>query len=453
MRPTKLAFAPLSAALLLVQRIGSPDSLDAAGACAGRPAASQEDAVGAPFGRGAGQGPRLNWAGSTVRYLRIVELVGLLLVGLLLAPRAVSALWAPDPAAWEPPLVAGWSGEGAPAAFTDLRALNPEYDLIARTFLVLGLADRALAEPARRAATLGVVDAIVDDTLAAEAASDPRHWLLSYADAQAWRGTGRSLFVDGEVLVMLGARRILADDRPELKREMDQRAAWVVAAFGSAPLAPLAESYPDEGWLFCHGMALVGLRMQELLDGADHSAARRAFVQVARQRLVDGQTGLLISSFDMDGRSLDGPEGSSLWFAVVALRLVDPALADAQYALARQHLGRSLLGLGYSREWPAGVASFEDVDSGPIVPLLEASASASGLALAASRAFGDETWNGELVAALGAAELILALDPRLARIADNAVGRAVLLWGQSFGPLWQRLALDRPLADAGPTGN
>ncbi len=59
-----------------VQRIGSPDSLDAAGPCgAGRPAASREDAVGErPLGAVRVQGPRLDWVGSTVRHLRIVEL-------------------------------------------------------------------------------------------------------------------------------------------------------------------------------------------------------------------------------------------------------------------------------------------------------------------------------------------------------------------------------------------
>ena len=48
-----------------------------------------------------------------------------------------------------------------------------------------------------------------------------------------------------------------------------------------------------------------------------------------------------------------------------------------------------MLGLGYAREWPVGLGNASNVDSGPIVPGLEASASSSGLAIGASRALGD----------------------------------------------------------------
>jgi hypothetical protein len=150
-----------------------------------------------------------------------------------------------------------------------------------------------------------------------------------------------------------------------------------------------------------------------------------------------------VSEFSMDGTVGDGPEGSSIWFAATALKVIDPALAQDQYDGARHHLGRSIFGLGYAREWPEGSRSGVDVDSGPIVPILQASASSSGMAVVASRAFGDEHWNGQLVDALGAAEAVLAVDPHLAEMADNPVGRAVLLWGLGFGPVWDRLAVPR----------
>lgn len=370
-------------------------------------------------------------------HTRLLTAVTLVVAGS--TPYAAIHAAQPSPADWEAALTAPWAAPGTPPALTALRSINPEYDFMARTFTVLALADRALAEPETAADRLVVIDAILDDTLAQDVAHGPRHWLLPYADARPWVGDGRSLFVDGEVLVMLGARRLVADDRPALRAEMDRRATRVVESFGAGGPRFLAESYPDEGWTFCHTLALVGLRMHEVLDGADHGATRAAWLAEARAALVDPQTGMLVSEFDLAGRVGDGPEGSSLWLSAVALRVLDPELADQQYALARQHLGRDVLGLAWSTEWPAGTAPVEDVDSGPIVPVIGASASASGMALAASRAFGDSTWNRQLTRSLGAAELVLRADPRLAEMADNPVGHAVLWWATGFGPVWARL--------------
>jgi hypothetical protein len=343
---------------------------------------------------------------------------------------------APPPEARLDLLTSGWDGADAPDAFTDLRRMNPEYDFMARTFTVLALADRSLADPETADANLVVMDAILTDTLRY---GEHRHWLLGYADANPWRGDGRSLFVDGELLVMLGARRLVRDDSDAWRAEMQARAAAVTGNLGSVTGYPIAESYPDEGWTFCHVMAHVGLRMHEVLDGADHAARRDDFLAFARGHLVHADTGMLSSEFTLRGEVHDGPEGSSLWFTTTGLQLLDPELGRSQYALARKELGRTLLGWGYAREWPEGHGAAHDVDSGPIVPGLEASASSSGLAIAASAAYGDAKWNRQLVRALGAAEAVMSVDPVLAEAADNAIGASVVSWGLGFGPLWARI--------------
>ena len=358
---------------------------------------------------------------------------------LLATPHVLARAFAPDPDQWLTALTAPWSAPGEAASFTQQRDLNPEYDLMARTFTVLALADRALATPEEATAHLAAMDAILTDTLARTEDRGHAHWLLPYAGARPWRGDGSSLFVDGELLVMLGARRMVRDDRDDWRAAFGRQADRVVARFGAAGPLALAESYPDEGWTFCHSVALLGLRMEEVLDGADHSATREAFLDVARGPLTDPETGLLISSFSMDGRPADGPEGSTLWLSAIALQVSDPRLARAQYVRARAALGRDLLGLGYAREWPEGAQGRADVDSGPIVPLLDASASSSGLALAAAKAFDDPTWHRQLTGALGAAEALLAVHPVLAQSADTPVGRAVLVWGLGFGPLFDAL--------------
>ena len=339
-------------------------------------------------------------------------------------------------------LASGWASGGVPPTVTALRSQNPEWDLMSRTFLTLTLADQALADPARLDPALAAIDALLADTLEQEASAGPSTYLLPYASHRPWVGAGRSLFVDGEILVMLGARRVLRDDRwgdafrdrARLVREQ------LLASEGEIARA---ESYPDEGWTFCHVMALVGLRMSEVLDGQDQADLRRG-VLAGLAPLRDPQTQLLASEFDMSGQPQDGPEGSTLWFAATGLLLADPDLARDQYTRAREALGGTLGGWGYAREWPRGQEGPIDVDSGPLVPVLQASPSSSGFALVASRAFGDDRWHDQLHSALNAADAVMAVHPSLAAAADNPMGQVVLAWGLHFGPLWTRLGPPPP---------
>ncbi len=358
--------------------------------------------------------------------------------GTLVATRLLLPTLAPSESVRLDALQADWT-DGIPGPrVLAMRDINPEYDFMSRTFLVLALADRALEDPTHRAEHLALIDTIIDDTLAAEARHGQAHWLMSYWRPEAVRGTGRSLFVDGEVLAMVTARRMISDDRPDLRNETALRSALVRANLGSASLLPVAESYADEGWLFCHAMAMLGLRAEEVLDGVDHGLLFARFESSARKHLLDPHgSGLLVSSFDMDAVPGDGPEGSTLWFAVSALSVVAPELAAEQYTLARDHLGRSVL--AYSREWPSDRPTAEDVDSGPILPFLEASTSASGFAIAAARVHHDDRYSAQLTDALGAAEALLQLSPALTEWAGNPVADAVIVWGQGVGPLFDRL--------------
>lgn len=336
---------------------------------------------------------------------------------------------------WQQAQLAAWDGGQTPEAVLEMRAFNPEWDFMSRTFLVLTLADQALADPSLAERHLAVMDAIVADTLQTVNRQGSGHYLMSYANHRPFVGNGRSVFVDGEILVMINARRMVRNDR-----WADEAAQWqgrVVSDFGSGSTMALAESYPDEGWMFCHVMAMLGLRMSEVLDGDDHSALRQRWLTAVRTKLIDSDTGMLVSEFSMDGTHFDGPEGSSIWLTAVGLQLIDPTLAAEQYALARDALGAHILGMGYAREWPKGVALQEDVDSGPIVPIIDASASSSGFAIVASTAFGDRRWHRQLTRALGAATVLMSMIPALDDAANNPVGQSVVLWGLHFGPLWE----------------
>jgi hypothetical protein len=97
------------------------------------------------------------------------------------------------------------------------------------------------------------------------------------------------------------------------------------------------------------------------------------------------------------------------------------------------------LGFGWAREWPRTTVGRSDVDSGPIVPIVEASPGSSGLALLGASAFGDDAYLISLLTTLDFAGFPTRRAGALRYAASNQVGDAALVYALSFGPLWQRV--------------
>lgn len=324
------------------------------------------------------------------------------------------------------------------AEIEKMRGSNAEWDFMGRTYLVLALANMALREPARQNALLEVMDQIIDETLRLERDEGMYFFLMPYAHHGEFAShPARSLFVDGEIAMMLAARLLVAD-KASYRAPLSQRVGSMLAYMQRSPVLS-GESYPDECWTFCNTTALAAIRMSDVALGQDHGEALRAWVRVAKQRLVDPGTGLLVSSYTLDGRTMDGPEGSSIWMAAHNLLLIDEPFARDQYIRARRELGRELLGFGYAVEWPPTWRGPRDIDSGPIVPVLEVSAGSSGLALLGASAFGDHDYLSSLLTTLRFAAFPSERDGVVRFHASNQVGDAVLLYALVFGPLWQRV--------------
>lgn len=330
------------------------------------------------------------------------------------------------------------SPEQLDLAFGAMRRANAEWDFMGRTYLVLALANVALAQPARADEALRVIDGILASTLALEASRGMEHFLMPYAHASPWVAQPpRSLFIDGEIAAMLGARRLVRDD-PRWAEEHRARARVMVARMEASPTLS-AESYPDEAWTFCNTIALASLAMLDALDGTDHRPLFARWLAVARTTLTDPTSGLLVSSYTLRGEVRDGPEGSSIFMVAHCLQLLDPALAREQYTRARAALRGDLLGFGWAREWPATWKGRVDIDSGPTVPLVEASAGASGMAVLGAAAFDDEGYLTELLRSLELAAYPIDRGDGRHYAASNVVGDAVLLYGLAQGPLWREI--------------
>jgi hypothetical protein len=330
------------------------------------------------------------------------------------------------------------------------RAVNPEWDLGHHTFFALSLANLAL-EPSTSSRERERHRERIDAVLAELRSRPTAHYHLPYFQGEFRGGEPRSLFFDGEVLLVLAARLAIWPD-PAGNVELEQRARTVVAQMSASP-SLMGESYPNECWMFDNSLALAALAVAEQalghgVPGADDLT--RAWLARA-PRLVDPHTGLLVASATWEGATLDGPEGSSAFAVAHFLELVDPVLARQQYERARSLLVTRPLGFAYAREWPDPAAwgadplppraGKADVDSGPIVPLLRASAGASGMAILGAASFHDDALLGELVTSLE-----LAAFPERDRekgglrfLASNAIGDAVMLYAMTQGPLWRRV--------------
>lgn len=327
-----------------------------------------------------------------------------------------------------------------------MQGLNPEWDFMSRTYFVLALANMALRDDAYRERACEIIDAIIDNTVHIEREKGIHHFLLGYGRNDPWEmQPPRSQFIDGEIALMLAARRFV-EEKPAYGPLLTERVELMIDRMDRSPVL-CAESYPNECWIFCNTVSLAAIRMADVLDGTDHSAFLDAWIDTARRRLTEKSTGMLISAFAVDGTPAPcgfGPEGTSIWMAAHMLQVVDPAFAEDQYRRTKEHLARRFLGFGYSREWPPAVVGAEDVDSGPIIPILEASASASGLALIAAAGFSDDPFLRSLITSLNFAGFPVTEDGRMAYQASNAVGDAVVLYALVEGPLWEAVGRGRP---------
>jgi hypothetical protein len=135
---------------------------------------------------------------------------------------------------------------------------------------------------------------------------------------------------------------------------------------------------------------------------------------------------------------MEGPEGSTIWMAAHNLLLVDPEFARDQFDRAKANLAIDMLGFTLAREWPPGEKLRADVDSGPIVPLLDAGPASSGLMLVAASAFDDRRSVRGLVRSLELATSPVRHEGSLHYASAGPMGDAVILYGLTYGPVWER---------------
>jgi linalool dehydratase/isomerase-like protein len=320
-----------------------------------------------------------------------------------------------------------------------MRRANAEWDFMGRSFLAWSLANISLRDSSQAPRMLEAMDRIIDQTLLLEQENGSHFFLMDYAFAKPWKQhPPRSLFVDGEIALMLGMR-CLVEDKPTYRAELNRLIHVMVERMEASPSLS-AESYPDECWTFCNVTALSAIRLSDFLNGTDHAPLIRRWLAYAKANLIDPTTGLLISAFRLNGETIYPPEGSSIWYVSHHLALLDEPFGRQQYELAKSQLAGRVLGFAYAREWPPGIQGQMDVDSGLAVPGLGASVVSSGLAFIAAGTYGDVEFLQSLMTGVSAMGFGVETDGALRYAASNQVGDAVMLYGLTTGPIWERVA-------------
>lgn len=229
----------------------------------------------------------------------------------------------------------------------------------------------------------GLAAASVDDepTVAA--------MLAASAEPSVKDGFGTIAALDGgtfyrgwRLLLLAEQARLTGQGHRELLAEADAvRHALDAAATGVPP------SYPEQYWPCDAVVAMAAVvRAHEAAHQPLHPVALADW-RTKLNRLRDPASGLLGHQIDVFGHVLEGPRGSSQAIIQAYWPDIDPQGAAEQW---QRFTGLFLVrewGLVGVREHPIGTDAAGDVDSGPLIAGV--SASASAVTLAAARRNGD----------------------------------------------------------------
>ncbi|WP_018353005.1 hypothetical protein [Longispora albida] len=269
----------------------------------------------------------------------------------------------------------------------------------------------------------------------ARALSEAR-WALSHLDSEAGRApfsaqlkpaygvfyTGWTSWLRGGIVKLDGG-----PDAPE-RVKLAADSAALAEALAASP-TPFLEAYPGQAWPVDSVVAVAGLSMVTQLGIADYGAITGRWLAATDERR-DKETGLLPHRADAaTGKGLDGPRATSQVMLLRFLTEIDQARAVRDWPVFRERFRSTVPGAPGLREYPRGADGDGDVDSGPLILGLSASASAVGLGTAVI--FGDREVASEL-AGLAAVTGFFVHDRYMAGLVP--IGDAFMVWSLTSMP-------------------
>jgi hypothetical protein len=220
------------------------------------------------------------------------------------------------------------------------------------------------------------------------AGSAPRRWALDEArfalsrlTSPAGRAPDQANLAPGSGVLLAGwtnwlrAGVVLLGGEGEgaLGTELDRQSEQIARAFDASE-TPFLSAQPDRAWPVDSVVAIASLRMHDRVRPPRYQATIERWLTRVKTRL-DPKTGLIPHRVDpRDGHPLETARGSSQSMLLRFLAEIDPTWAAQQYAIFREKLVVTRMGLPGVREYPEGVTGAADVESGPLVLGVSASA-------------------------------------------------------------------------------
>ncbi|RNL82441.1 hypothetical protein [Halostreptopolyspora alba] len=262
---------------------------------------------------------------------------------------------------------------------------------------------------------------------------------------------GWTAWLRGRIVALAGGPENAAAEAEALRVDtVELRAAFDTALEEGTPYLT---AYPGQAWPVDSVVAVAALRQDDRLRGTDgHESTVRRWSRAVGDRL-DPDTGLIPHSVDAaTGEATEGARGSSQSLLLRFLAEIDPEWAARDYRAFRSRFGSDVGVVPGIREHPVGDDSPGDVDSGPLV--LGLSASASAVTLGDAVLFADEPTAADLTGLAEAAGMAVELGGRRRYLGGALpVGDAFLVWSLTAGgehaavdpdpsgadPVWWRL--------------
>jgi hypothetical protein len=311
------------------------------------------------------------------------------------------------------------------------RRFAGEWALVTHQMTALGLAQLCLAHPEWKTRYAAVV------TRAALKAFLPE---MRDFGTRAWEGEDVLRSLDGAhghaymayPALAVGVARIIDPAFPaEVARRHDALIAAYERRLRASPTG-LIETFPGEAYPTDVAAVAAAIAVHGRVTGKDHGAVLAHWARNVRRVQIDPVSRLVHQRMRArTGEPVDAPRGSGTGLAAYFAGFVDRSLAEElTRALLTQEA--TFAGFGAIREYAPGHHGRGDIDSGPVV--LGVSASATGFALAATRAHGYRHAYTRIYRTAALFGMPFADGDRMRFATGGPIGNALLLALLTSGP-------------------
>ncbi len=186
--------------------------------------------------------------------------------------------------------------------------------------------------------------------------------------------TGWSTLILGHLLKLEGEKHLYQSDMRRFHKNCE-----IIEDALSKTTSPYFESYTGDAWPVDTTVAVAALQLHDKLYTPRYQQTIQDWVQKVRRHL-DPHTGLIPHAVDaISNESIKGARGCSQSLTLNFLYDIDPLFAHEQFEQFISLFLDKRIGLQGLREYPKGTSGSADIDSGPVIWGIGASATIVGL--------------------------------------------------------------------------